>query len=259
MSTLIINHTAQYRQVRVNTDYTVTDVFSIRRTSRDGDPDYQTTYQDPTEGRYTLTCLKGSDKIRVTDMWDKVTLEQEEVATFIQQIPPLILEWLRDITAMRHSNFVPPGYGWDGKFTRAEYQKRQRANMIFVPGHAKGTNIEAEWLDTVLDEICRTPKSFLQLRWHDAVTIPLDRTLSFDDGFIKKDVIYIYDNGNLELQKFRRVIGQVKKHPGIKVPSDVERVIILTRGVTCDEYGSMIGCGVELLREHYNVVTTWAV
>lgn len=259
MSSLIINHTAQYRQLRLNADYTVSDIFSIRRTSREGDPDYQTTYQDPNEGRFTLTCLKGNNDIRITDVLDRMTLEADEVERFLTHVPAIIVEWLRDINTMRHSNFVPPGYGWDGKFTRAEYQKRQRANMIFVPSHACSTNIELEWLDVVLDEICRTPKSFLQLRWNEAGAIPLDRSINFDDGFIKRDIIYIYDNGNFELQKFKRVVGQVNKHPGIKVPSNVERVIVLTRGVTCDETGNMIGCGVTLLRENYNVVTTWEV
>lgn len=259
MSSLIINHTSQYRQIRLNADRTVADVFSIRRTSREGDPDYQTTYQDPSEGRFTLTCLKGSETIRVIDLLNQCTLEPDEAETFLTGVPALIIEWLRDVSTLRHSNFVPPGYGWDGKFTRAEYQKRQRANLLFIPQHPHGHNFDRDWLNVVLDEICRTPKSFLKLRWSEATAIPLDRVINLEDGLIKKEIIYIYDHGQFELQKFKRVIGDVHKHPGIKVPGNVEKVIILTRGVTCDEQGNMVGCGVELMAEDYNNVTTWKV
>lgn len=260
MSPLIANHTGQYRQIRLNADYTVADVFSIRRTNREDDLDYQTTYQDPSEGAYTLTCLKGSQMIRVVDLKNQCTLQADEVETFLKRVPAIINEWLLDITTMRHSNFIPPGYGWDGKFTRAEYQKRQRANLIFIPTrYAASSNIDKQWLDVILDEICRTPKSFLQLKWHDAKAMPPDRVISYDDGFVKKEVIFIYDNGNYELQKMKRVVGDVNRHPGMKIPNNVERVILLTRGVTCDEQGNLVGCAVELLVEDYNNVKKWDV
>ena len=82
MSSLIANHTPNYRQVRLNRDHTVADIFSIRRTTRDEDPDYQTTYQDPNEGRFVLTCNKHSDNIRVFDIWTNSPYIKEEADKF---------------------------------------------------------------------------------------------------------------------------------------------------------------------------------
>lgn len=259
MSPLIPNHTPMYRQVRLNSDYTISDIFSIRRTTRDDDADYQTTYQDPSEGRYTLTCNKKSDNIRVYDILNNKPFTKEEADAFLTHVPSMILEWLRDAGAQRHSNFVPVGFGWDGKFTRAEYQKRQRANLIFIPKYMAGTDVDNAWLQVILDEICRTPKSFLSLRWDDAKALPLDRMVSLGDGFNEKHFIFIDDNGNHRIQKMRKVVGCVKQHPGLKVPNNVSKVIILTKGVTCDEEGNPAGCGVELLIEKLGVVTTWEV
>ena len=259
MNPLIANHTPNYRQVRLNGDRTVADIFSIRRTSRDEDPDYQTTYQDPNEGRYVLTCNKHSDNIRVFDIWESRPFPKEEADKFIEAVSPTILEWLRDAAAMRHSNFVPAGYGWDGKFTRAEYQKRQRANLLFVPPYHCGTDVDNDWLQVVLDEICRTPKGFLTLRWDDAKPLPLDRSLKLGDGFNEKFYIFIDEAGNQRIQKSRKVLGAVHAHPGIKVPSNISRVIILTKGVTCNDVGDAVGYGVELLTDVNDAVTVWEV
>lgn len=259
MSNLIANHTAHYRQVRLNTDHTVADIFSIRRTTRDDDPDYQTTYQDPSEGRYALTCNKHSDNIRVFDILNNKPFTKEEADEFIKHVSPTILEWLRDASTMRHSNFVPAGYGWDGKFTRAEYQKRQRANLLFVPPYNAGTDVDNDWLQVVLDEICRTPKSFLTLRWDDAKPMPLNRSLKLGDGFNERFYIFIDDAGNQRLHKPKKVIGAVKDHPGLKVPTNIAKVIILTKGVTCDENGNPAGYGVELLTDTKDAVTVWEV
>lgn len=259
MSSLIANHTPNYRQVRLNRDHTVADIFSIRRTTRDEDPDYQTTYQDPNEGRFVLTCNKHSDNIRVFDIWTNSPYIKEEADKFLEKVSPTILEWLRDAGTMRHSNFVPAGYGWDGKFTRAEYQKRQRANLLFVPPYYCGTDVDNDWLQVVLDEICRTPKGFLTLRWDDAKPLPLDRSLKLGDGFNEKFFIFIDDRGNQRIQKPRKVIGAVQSHPGVKVPSNISRVIILTKGVTCNEAGDAAGYGVELLTDVKDAVTVWEV
>lgn len=259
MSSLIANHTPNYRQVRLNRDHTVADIFSIRRTTRDEDPDYQTTYQDPNEGRFVLTCNKHSDNIRVFDIWNNKPFTKEEADKFLEKVSPTILEWLRDAGTMRHSNFVPAGYGWDGKFTRAEYQKRQRANLLFVPPYYCGTDVDNDWLQVVLDEICRTPKGFLTLRWDDAKPLPLDRSLKLGDGFNEKFFIFIDDVGNQRIQKPRKVIGAVRSHPGVKVPSNISRVIILTKGVTCNEAGDAAGYGVELLTDVKDAVTVWEV
>lgn len=259
MSSLIANHTPNYRQVRLNGDRTVADIFSIRRTTRDEDPDYQTTYQDPNEGRYILTCNKHSDNIRVFDIWNNCPFIKEEADKFLEKVPSTILEWLRDAGTMRHSNFVPAGYGWDGKFTRAEYQKRQRANLLFVPPHYSGTDVDNDWLQVVLDEICRTPKGFLTLRWDDAKPLPLDRSLKLGDGFNEKFYIFIDDRGNQRIQKPRKLLGAVQAHPGLKVPTDINRVIVLTKGVTCNDAGDAAGYGVELLTDVNDAVTVWEV
>lgn len=259
MSSLIANHTSYFRQVRLNADKTVAEIFSIRRTSRDDDPDYQTTYQDPNEGRFALTCNKHSDNIRVFDILNNKPYVKEDAEEFLKTVSPTVLEWLRDASTQRYSNFVPVGFGWDGKFTRAEYQKRQRANMLFVPPYHAGTDIDNDWLQVILDEICRTPKSFLTLRWDDAKAMPLDRTVKLGDGFNKKTFIFIDHAGNQRVQKLKKVIGAVNSHPGIKVPTDINRVIVLTRGVTCDEVGNPSGCGVELLTDTHDTVTVWEV
>lgn len=256
---LIVNHNQQRRQVRLNGDYTVADIFSIRRTTRDEDPDYPTTYQDPSEGRFVLSCEKNSTKIRIDDLLNKVSLEDSEVVKFLEDVPKTITEWLLDATAMRHSNFVPAGYGWDGKFTRAEYQKRQRANLLFVPRYYAGTDIDNDWLQVVLDEICRTPKSFLTLNWNDATPIPLDRMLAMNDSFGDRTYIFIDNNGNHRMHKPKRIIGNASKHPGMKIPGDIDRIIILTKNVICDSEGNPSGCGVELLKDQLGVVTTWTV
>lgn len=259
MTSLIPNHTPTHRRVRLNSDFTVADIFSIRRTTRDDDPDYQTTYQDPNEGRYALTCDKGSSNIRVFDIAENKPFTLEEAQSILKVVPPTIIEWLLDVSTMRHSNFVPAGFGWDGKFTRAEWSKRQRAHMVFVPKYRADSDVDQEWLQDILDEICRTPKSFLNLNWNNATALPSNRTLGLGDGFNRKYYIFVDEAGNHRLQKLRRVIGEASKHPGIRVPDNIAGVIVLTKGVTCDEEGEPAGCGVELLVERLNIVTTWEV
>ena len=51
----------------------------------------------------------------------------------------------------------------------------------------------------------------------------------------------------------------MQSHPGLKVPSDISRVIVLTKGVTCDEWGNASGYGVELLTDVKDAVTVWEV
>ena len=89
--------------------------------------------------------------------------------------------------------------------------------------------------------------------------MPLDRSLKLGDGFNEKFFIFIDDRGNQRIQKPRKVIGAVQSHPGVKVPSNISRVIILTKGVTCNEAGDAAGYGVELLTDVKDAVTVWEV
>ena len=51
----LFRNTSEFkRQIRINEDLSICDVFSIRRGTRDNDPSYQTTYQDPNIGRYIV-------------------------------------------------------------------------------------------------------------------------------------------------------------------------------------------------------------
>lgn len=247
---LIANHTKLFRQIRLNTDYTVCDVFSVRRSTRINDNNYPTTYQEPNNGSYNLICRKGEGVIKVFDLMNNCSLDPIETKEFLTHVPVTIVEWLLDAAEMRHSNFVPYGYGWDGKFTKSEYIKRQRAQMLFTPAYACSTELEVNKLNDILDEICRTPKMFLNLRWDDAGAIPTKRILPIqyvNPAVNKIDIIFIQEDGNHKLYKAKKIIGDVTKHPGISIPSNVERVIILTYNVTTDDEGTPLGCGVTLL------------
>lgn len=245
---LVANHTSSLRRVRLNADFSVCDIFSLRRSTRDYDPDYPTSYQDPKEGFYEVTFFKESQKFAFRDLVGGYILEQEEIPTQLAKIPPAIITWLKDATTMKYSNFIPVGFGWDGKFSRAEYQKRQRAHLLFLP-HGQGeSNITLDWLDPVLDEICRTPKTYLTLNWNSAEVLPANRILDADNSQGRIELVFIDNQGNVTLQKTKRVIGAVEKFPGIKISDNVSRIIMLTRKVACDYEGNLIGISVNLMR-----------
>lgn len=256
---LFRNHSFYKRQIRLYDDLSVCEVFSIRRATKADDPHYQTTYQDPSVGRYIV--LKNSTPvgqgIRIYDLQKHLLdnggrlLNPEETQKIVDKLPPVIVEWLMDVSSpkQKHSNYIPVGYGWDGKFTLSEYNKRQTTGMLFSPRKGMSTNIDPKWLDDVLDEICRTPKNLLNLRWMSAYPFPKDRYLKLTNSIQQKHYIFIYKDGSVELQKNKRVIGDVTQYPGINIPNTVDRVIVLTHGVTCRDDGQPAGIGVELYKD----------
>lgn len=250
---LVPNHTSSFRQIRLNADLTVCEVFSIRRTINPDDPDFQTTYQEPNAGVFNLISHKGTNTIKVFDLKHNCILEATETAEFLEKVPATLKEWLLDAQVMVHSNYIPLGYGWDGKFSRSEYLKRQRAQLLFTPGHACSTELEKSRLDLILDEICRTPKMFLNLRWEEAEDFPAKRLLTSNivNPTMKVDIIFIDNNGHHKLYKPKRIIGAVASYKGITIPDDVNKVIILTYNVTVNDDGQPLGCGVRLL-SNYN-------
>lgn len=252
---LFKNHSRYKRQVRVNEDFTICDVFSIRRASKDDDPHYQTTYQDPNVGRYIIIKHNNNDPIQIFDLTRSFhqiggrSLSSRETEEIIAKLPPIIIEWLYDVDTQMHSNFIPPGFGWDGKFTQSEYNKRQTAALLFTPRHAKPCNIERKWLDEVLDEICRTPKSYLNLKWTYASAFPENRLLKYTNSIQTKDYVFIHDDGSVVVQPRKRIIGDVGSYPGMLIPKDVDRVIVLTHGVICKDDGRPAGIQVELFQD----------
>lgn len=252
---LFKNHSQFKRQIRLEGDYSVCDIFSIRRATKEDDPHYQTTYQDPTVGRFIILKNNNQEPIRIYDLQRSSKevggrrLPEDEVQRIIGVLPPIIVEWLLDVGTQRHSNFVPPGFGWDGKFTQSEYNKRQTAGLLFAPKHAKSSNIESVWLDEVLDEICRTPKNLLMLKWGYAHFLPEDRYLKRTNSIQTKDYVFIFEDGSVELQKRKKIIGDVNAYRGLFVPKNVEKVIELTYGVTCKEDGKPAGIQVELYQD----------
>lgn len=252
---LFKNHSQFKRQIRLDEDFTVCDIFSIRRAIKDGDPHYQTTYQDPNVGRYIIIKNNNAEPIKIYDLQRASSLPggralpDGEVRAILNELPSIIIEWLLDVSIQKHSNFVPPGFGWDGKFTQSEYNKRQTAGLLFANKHGGGTNIEANWLNEVLDEICRTPRNLLKLRWNMANFLPEDRYIKRTNSVQDKDYIFIYKDGTVELQKRKRIVGDINAYRGLLIPVNVDRVIELTYGVTCKENGQPAGIQVELWQD----------
>lgn len=252
MEKLFKNHSRYRRQIRLTEEKIPCDVFSVRRATRPDDPHYPTTYQDPQIGAYIIIKEAGPASIVVYDIRDQYNrrkLNADEVVEFIKDFPKILLEWLYDINSLHHSNFLPAGYGWDGKFSKIEYSKRQVASLLFVPPHAKSSNLEQAWLNNVLDEICRTSKDMLTLRWYKAKPMPSNRHLAFTNSILDRDVIFIDHSGNIELQKRKKIIGAVDRHPGQAIPEHVHKVILLTYGVMVTDNGKQVGVRIELFSE----------
>lgn len=252
---LFKNHSQFKRQIRLEEDLTVCDIFSIRRATKENDAHYQTTYQDPSVGRYIVIKNNSGEQIKIYDLNRSSSapggraLAAAEAYVILNQLPPIVVEWLNDVGTQRHSNFVPPGFGWDGKFTQSEYNKRQTAGLLFATRHGKSTNIEHKWLNEVLDEICRTPRGLLKLRWNMANLLPEDRYLKRTNSVQDKDYVFIHKDGSVELQKRKRIIGDVSAYRGLFIPPHVDRVVELTHGVTCKENGEPAGIQVELWQD----------
>lgn len=232
----------------MNEDFTVCDVFSIRRSVQvhTDDPDHQTTYQDPAIGRYVLIHPNDANYIRVYDEKERygVPVSKSEALLILKNVPETILEWLRDSNTKRHSNFIPAGYGWDGKFSVVEYKKRRRVQALFEP-HGGETNIETDWLETTLDEVCRTTGTMVTTNWLEADGIPEDNVIRLKVAGNLHTYVFIQNNGDV-IRNTNKYIGLNAGSKSISVPDNVIKVIELVHGVMINDNGTAYGIGVNL-------------
>lgn len=223
-------------------------MFSIRRSHQIGfdDPDHQTTYQDPMVGRYVIIHPNDSEHIRVYDEQEQygVPVPRSEAQLILKNIPPIIIEWLKDSATKKHSNFLPAGYGWDGKFSVVEYKKRRRVQALFEP-HGGKTNIETDWLETTLDEVCRTTGTMVTTNWLEADSIPEDNQLRLKVAGNLHTYVFIQNNGDV-IRNPHKYIGLNAGSKSTIVPDNVIKVVELVHGVMINDNGDAYGIAVNL-------------
>lgn len=223
------------------------DVFSITRSVPVHSQEYKTTYQDTTDVTHKLTSDGTIIRVYEYDRSGSINeVIDDEKEAYLSATPKLLLEWLLDADTQHHTNYLPVGFGWDGIFTRSEHSKRRHYAGLFEPRPMAGSSLDREWLSNLLDDITRTPTHLLCNSWTLA-THQKERRVPARESLVVQEFVYFHTNGNVSYHRPRKVLTGLAKHPGVSVPNDVEKMIILTREQLTHKSGEDYGTKMSMV------------
>lgn len=252
---LFANHAPGIRQVKLDSNYEVCPVFSVRRSNSDGDPNYQTTYQAPLDGNMVLRKQVGCSiqGFHLNEHKDPYAhLDHDQLAIAIARTPIKVIEWLLDIERMQHTNFLPVGCGWDGVYSQTEILKQNKIRRFLSPRYdgVADYDPDGEWMNDIVFETGRTSKSLINLDWNTATILDEDNPIPVDQDHEQWFIVVYKDNNRSKIEKPKKLIGAVDRYPGLRLDdlSKVFGIIVLTKGIVTNERGVRYGCSVDLLR-----------
>lgn len=239
----IPNAKGGHRKLVLTSDEKVSPVINVTRGRRT--PDSETSYQHLNAGDILIVSFVskqsvGKNVFFIDRELKSIPADEKRASEILANLPEPLTAWLDDILEKKLTRFLPAGFGWDGKFSSAEYSKRDRIKE-FIGAAEVWNGFDVDWYNNLLDQATMTSTRYLNINWTYAYGLQgvIDDKPLFSDT--KTDVIKIKEG----TYTVCRDVSTTKDFNTYGANSDFDKLIIVRYGAMVDNDGKPFGCKIE--------------